>query len=1323
MAYADGNIIIGTTVDVGGIDTGLHKIQKSFKKLGFIAGSAGVIGLGTKAFYKLGKAAIDAASDLQEVQNVVDVAFKDMSYKIEEFSKICINYFGMSEFAAKQTAGSFMSMATSIGIAKETASDMAVELTGLTGDFASFYNISQQYAKVALAAVFTGETETMKRYGIILTEANLQEYALSIGIEKKVKKMSAAEKTLLRYNYVMEATRHLQTDFQRTSDNWANSVRVLKEQWYALMIAMGTVFMQKVQPVIGILNTIIAKLIAIFKYLQELLGITSEIGEATFSDEMEDMADAVDDVGNAIKHQLAPFDKLNNLTSKASTGVDDDMSDLEKLYEKAKLSGYVIDAMKDFEIQVTELSDSMKSKLANMVNLFRRAKYKVETIWNNIKLSQWFSAGMNFGDMISSLEKFISDSISGVDWQKKGEEIGDFFKGIIWSDALGGFVDVLISALNGVIRMAVAALDKITLADIFRLARNYSKAATKLLKWLTMVFKKIDWNALGKKIGKFVADIDWAMVFEAAVDLMFAAISAAVEAWNGLWDGLPLVGKIILGLIAAIKVANWFGVTDQLGASLGKSISDWKKTPQATKALQGAIGVITILTSVAIMIDTVNDVMVGNIEHGSVENLFSNMITSLGTAIGALAIGSALGVSLGPAGFLITAGVTFLVNTIIDAIVAPTSEEKLEKLKEELSEEVSHIDWVSEVEQSVEVLVNLQVQYQTRIQNIEGDLAYYRDMAEEWREMSEHYDELTSSEQRLVQLYGEELGTKFTEMKGYIDDVTGAYTGTADSIQLVIDKTQDLMMLEAIQESQKDTMKALVDAKAAKVQAEQELKEFQAEIDQNIDTLVQTIYDKTVGAQIEAESGIFGALFGVGGEGFGIQVVTSQLESQYGSIEKYKEYIKDALLSGKDEFKAFNDVVVNFSKIEWPWSDDENMNNMFDYVNATEQIEQKISTLSSTIESTESGLSTYTDLMKETMSSVTNKETLLALDNVQSTFENMFKGTDNVWKKNVITAFNTIKKKIQAGSDDVEYEIAVLYNTINRGLGDLPNGDLPKDTTKALETINNRLQSVDTIKKSAKTLGDTIVAGMNEGIGNEKKGTGVFGIVDNAKNSFIDKLGRSDSKLKKSANDFVHNMWDWEKEPGKAEGQEIQDNLVDGLVTITPANRKKIEQSGKFTLDTWVDSGKKEVKIESPSKVMRDEVGHNLIEGLILGINDGVRGLIASASDVMDALVNTFDVCELTPTMTIVPDVDMANAHIPDIVNGMVIPAQVSGQTSINNTVSGMTKSEFSEVLLNALSNLALGVSLETDSLGIFKEVQNQARIYTNRTHEPAFGG
>ena len=151
MAFADGNIIIGTSVDVGGLNTGLKKIEKSFGKIGRLASLV----LGVGAFVKLGKAALDAASDLQEVQNVVDVAFgkgtsKDMTGKIERFAETCIQDFGMSRFAAKQTAGSFMAMGKSMGLTMEEASDMSVSLTGLTGEKASFLNIKQYYARVAL---------------------------------------------------------------------------------------------------------------------------------------------------------------------------------------------------------------------------------------------------------------------------------------------------------------------------------------------------------------------------------------------------------------------------------------------------------------------------------------------------------------------------------------------------------------------------------------------------------------------------------------------------------------------------------------------------------------------------------------------------------------------------------------------------------------------------------------------------------------------------------------------------------------------------------------------------------------------------------------------------------------------------------------------------------------------------------------------------------------------------------------------------------------------------------------------------------------------
>ena len=646
--------------------------------------------------------------------------------------------------------------------------------------------------------------------------------------------MSAAEKTLLRYNYVMERTEMLHGDFERTQANWANTVRVLKEEWTELMVSMGPIFMQKVQPVVNVLNVIISKLIAIFKYLQELLGIESEIGEATFTDEMEDMADAIDDVGDAIKVQLAPFDKLNNLTSKSSGNVDDNLSDLEKLYEKAKLSGYVIDAMKGFELQVVELSESMKSKLAEMVNMFRRAKIKVEQIWNNIKLNHWFSSGMNFGDMIASLERFVSDSISGVDWQKQGERIGDFFKGIIWSDALGGFVDVLTSALDAVITMAIAALDKIEINDVIHMAKNYSKAATKFLKWLKAVIKRVDWKEFGKKVGTFIAELDWGEIFKETVSVLFTALGAAIEAFDGLFDGLPLAGKVLVGLAAAWKVANWTGVIDNLNSALGERLKTWKESGVFNKVFQGAVGVLAFSTGIMIIGDTIEDIKAGEISANDWSTALDNLIGSLITAFGVSMAVGAFGVTLGPAGFVITAGVTFIASTIIDAIMEPSDDEKIKKAKEDLEKNIQSIDWVHEIDDTIDVLLNLEVNYRTNIANIEGDLAYYEDLAKRWKELSDNYENLTESDKELVKMFGDEMTTKFPEMKKYVDEVSGAYKGTADNIQLVIDKTRELMTVEALEEGQKETQKAYAQAKVEKMQAEKELDELEQQVDKDI---------------------------------------------------------------------------------------------------------------------------------------------------------------------------------------------------------------------------------------------------------------------------------------------------------------------------------------------------------------------------------------------------------------------------------------------------------------------------------------------------------
>lgn len=222
--------------------------------------------------YKLGKEAIDVASNITEVQNVVDTAFGDMSWKAERFAKNSIQQFGMSELSAKKTASTYMAMASGMGLGQEKASDMAITLAGLSGDVASFYNISQELADIKLKSVFTGETETLKDLGIVMTQTNLQAYALSQGISKNVSDMSQAELTTLRYNFVLNQLSMAQGDFAKTSGTWANQVRILQEQFKQLLGIIGNGLIAALTPVIQVINMIIGKLITLANVIAGVFG-------------------------------------------------------------------------------------------------------------------------------------------------------------------------------------------------------------------------------------------------------------------------------------------------------------------------------------------------------------------------------------------------------------------------------------------------------------------------------------------------------------------------------------------------------------------------------------------------------------------------------------------------------------------------------------------------------------------------------------------------------------------------------------------------------------------------------------------------------------------------------------------------------------------------------------------------------------------------------------------------------------------------------------------------------------------------------------------
>lgn len=338
---ADGCLNFDTNINSEGFEKGLKSlsdmvgdIKPKLKSLAMAVTAA----FSVKKLVDFGRQSIETASDLAEVQNVVDTAFGESKQKMEDFADTAVKTYGISKLTAKQTGSNFMAMAAGMGLANDSASDMAMALTGLSADMASFYNVEQDVASTALKSIFTGETETLKQFGIVMTDANLQAYALSKGITKSTADMSQAEKVQLRYNYVMSQTALAQGDFAKTSDSWANQTRILSEQWKEFGATIGTVLMNVLLPAVKAINSVLSQLISLaqgaVRALSEAFGfeLSNSADEAQsivkstsqVADNYSDIADNAQQTQEAQEGSLASFDQMNKLNDESksdSTGV------------------------------------------------------------------------------------------------------------------------------------------------------------------------------------------------------------------------------------------------------------------------------------------------------------------------------------------------------------------------------------------------------------------------------------------------------------------------------------------------------------------------------------------------------------------------------------------------------------------------------------------------------------------------------------------------------------------------------------------------------------------------------------------------------------------------------------------------------------------------------------------------------------------------------------------------------------------------------------------------------------------------------------------
>ena len=336
-----GQIGLDLVVNEGSFRKQMAGIQNLAKKAG--AALAGAFAV--KKIVDFGKQCLELGSDLAEVQNVVDVTFPHMTAQVDEFAKKAAQSFGLSETMAKRYTGTYGAMAKAFGFTEKAAYDMGTTLTGLAGDVASFYNLSQDEAYTKIKSVFTGETESLKDLGVVMTQTALDSYALANGFGKTTSAMTEAEKVSLRYQFVQSQLAAAAGDFARTSDSWANQCRILSLQVQSTMATIGQGLINLCTPIIKIVNVVIGKIATLanaFKAFTELITGNKSSGSSTISDlgsvadtaaggltdasnAADGLSDSTNGVGKAAKkaakemRSLMGFDSINKLSEQTDS--------------------------------------------------------------------------------------------------------------------------------------------------------------------------------------------------------------------------------------------------------------------------------------------------------------------------------------------------------------------------------------------------------------------------------------------------------------------------------------------------------------------------------------------------------------------------------------------------------------------------------------------------------------------------------------------------------------------------------------------------------------------------------------------------------------------------------------------------------------------------------------------------------------------------------------------------------------------------------------------------------------------------------------------
>lgn len=418
--------------------------NKSTDAFSRLAKAIGLVMIARKALDTI-KTGIDYASDLAEVQNVVDVTFGSATEAINSWSKECLAAYGMNEVSAKRYAGTIGAMLKSSGLAGDAIVDMSKDMVGLAGDMASFYNLDLETAFEKIRSGISGETEPLKQLGINMSVANLEAYALSQGIKTSYNEMSQAEQVMLRYNYLMSTTADAQGDFARTQDSYANQTRLLSESWLEFTGVMAEQLLPVLTTIVSWLNNIVAFLTENADMVSAVLvGLATTVGIL-----------AVAWVVHAAAQWLAVAANQALIVSLLSNPI----------LWIALIIGVLVAAMYRW-IQ----------SIGGVKNAWEICKLALIVGWNAVKLA-FFTGVYWVIDLVDKLK---------LCWQKAGVAIANFMGDMkvsvltILQNMINGAIDIInkfIGALNKIPGVSIDAIEHVTFATTAAAENEAAKSA------------------------------------------------------------------------------------------------------------------------------------------------------------------------------------------------------------------------------------------------------------------------------------------------------------------------------------------------------------------------------------------------------------------------------------------------------------------------------------------------------------------------------------------------------------------------------------------------------------------------------------------------------------------------------------------------------------------------------------------------------------------------------------------------------------------------------------------------------------------------------